>query len=423
MKLNFKEMMKQEKGITLIALVITIIVLLILAGVTIATLTGDNGILTQAQNAKEKATETGVIERVQVEVAGSYGLDGMIDKTALNDNLRKNISGLTYNGKSISENIEGEGRNRIEELPATVTLNGYKICINKNGEIIKIPEGVSNLAVEIAMNPQVYYGKKVTNYKDDGNTYRIFYVDKDNYFKDGEYTIYLKADDSRAYSNSSFTLTSYANYDSANTKVRTMNPDWAKGKTSDADTATRGNSESGWNTNEKAAAYLCSPVNDSNIETTSLPWRGYYNSSAANYVIGGPSVEMYVKSYNQAYNGITDSNVYTLGAIYRTTSVPGYIYTLNGVQSTISNNDYYTGDDSLDYTRYKSMYCGKTDTTGIASKTGYWWLASPSAEYSAGVCSVGGNDAGLYDGSAYGTDRGVSPLVSLKSSFIPQVEE
>lgn len=42
---------KKENGITLIALVITIIVLLILAGVSIAMLTGQNGILTQAQNA------------------------------------------------------------------------------------------------------------------------------------------------------------------------------------------------------------------------------------------------------------------------------------------------------------------------------------------------------------------------------------
>jgi len=41
--------MKKNKGITLIALVLTIIVLLILAGVTIATLTGDNGILSQAK--------------------------------------------------------------------------------------------------------------------------------------------------------------------------------------------------------------------------------------------------------------------------------------------------------------------------------------------------------------------------------------
>ena len=51
-----KNFVKTNKGITLIALVITIIVLLILAGVSIAMLTGQNGILTQAQNAK-KTTE------------------------------------------------------------------------------------------------------------------------------------------------------------------------------------------------------------------------------------------------------------------------------------------------------------------------------------------------------------------------------
>ena len=43
-----------QNGITLIALVITIIVLLILAGVSIAMLTGQNGILTQANNAKNE---------------------------------------------------------------------------------------------------------------------------------------------------------------------------------------------------------------------------------------------------------------------------------------------------------------------------------------------------------------------------------
>ena len=43
--------MRNQKGITLIALVITIIVLLILAGVSIAMLTGQNGILTRATDA------------------------------------------------------------------------------------------------------------------------------------------------------------------------------------------------------------------------------------------------------------------------------------------------------------------------------------------------------------------------------------
>ena len=55
---------KTSKGITLIALVITIIVLLILAGVSIAMLTGKNGIITQAQNAKNK-TEQSTSEEIK----------------------------------------------------------------------------------------------------------------------------------------------------------------------------------------------------------------------------------------------------------------------------------------------------------------------------------------------------------------------
>ena len=54
---------KNMKGITLIALVITIIVLLILAGVSIAMLTGQNGILTQAQNSKRAAEESAENEK------------------------------------------------------------------------------------------------------------------------------------------------------------------------------------------------------------------------------------------------------------------------------------------------------------------------------------------------------------------------
>ena len=47
-------MKNNQKGITLVALVITIIVLLILAGVTIAALSGDNGILTNASKSKQQ---------------------------------------------------------------------------------------------------------------------------------------------------------------------------------------------------------------------------------------------------------------------------------------------------------------------------------------------------------------------------------
>lgn len=62
---NFKYK-KGTDGITLIALVITIIVLLILAGVTTATLTGDNGILTRANDAKEQTKEARIEEEIRL---------------------------------------------------------------------------------------------------------------------------------------------------------------------------------------------------------------------------------------------------------------------------------------------------------------------------------------------------------------------
>ena len=48
-----KKAKEQKDGITLIALVVTIVVLLILAGVSILMLTGENGIITQSSKAKE----------------------------------------------------------------------------------------------------------------------------------------------------------------------------------------------------------------------------------------------------------------------------------------------------------------------------------------------------------------------------------
>ena len=367
---------KEAKGITLIALVITIIVLLILAGVTIATLTGDNGILNQAGKAKDKTTEAESIERVQVEVAGSYGLDGTIDKDQLNKNLG-NIAGL-----KIGESNFG-GENIVKELPVTVTLNGYDIGIDANGGVEKIPE----IIAKIRANPQAYYGKKVTNYNANGKTYRIFYVDKDNDFKDGYNTIYLKADYSGIVSCST-------SYDASKTLIKKMNPLWAtKGNTVEAETTTISNE------NEQAAAWLCDPSK----------WTAYCDTDKANYAIGGPSVEMYVKSYNQTHGDDA------LGCQYQTNNVPGYIYKVN---NTIQNDGWYTNSNTLDYSMtYKSMYCGQK-----GNKTGYWWLASPSAYSSNVVCSVYGDNAYLSGDYYYGSN-GVSPLVSLKSSFIPEVEE
>ena len=60
----------KERGITLIALVITIIILLILAAVTIAALSGDNGILSNAARAKQETEKAEVLEQIRLDIYG-----------------------------------------------------------------------------------------------------------------------------------------------------------------------------------------------------------------------------------------------------------------------------------------------------------------------------------------------------------------
>ena len=69
----------KNKGITLIALVITIIVLLILSGVSIATLTGQNGILSKTTNAKEysiMAEEIEIIKMAYANILTEHKVEG-----------------------------------------------------------------------------------------------------------------------------------------------------------------------------------------------------------------------------------------------------------------------------------------------------------------------------------------------------------
>lgn len=63
-----KKYLKNEKGITLVALVVTIIVLLILAGVTITTLTGENGILAKGSSAKLNTEQASILEQLRLEI-------------------------------------------------------------------------------------------------------------------------------------------------------------------------------------------------------------------------------------------------------------------------------------------------------------------------------------------------------------------
>ena len=72
---------KENTGITLIALIITIIVLLILAGVSIAMLTGNNGILIQTKVAKENTQAAKEQEERDLDRINSY-----INEKTIKDN-------------------------------------------------------------------------------------------------------------------------------------------------------------------------------------------------------------------------------------------------------------------------------------------------------------------------------------------------
>lgn len=82
-------MKHKTSGITLIALIITIIVLLILAGVTINAITGSESAMEKATEAREKDKQGTELEAIKLAVVNSVasGLDGFVDITSLKDGL------------------------------------------------------------------------------------------------------------------------------------------------------------------------------------------------------------------------------------------------------------------------------------------------------------------------------------------------
>ena len=91
-------MNKRNSGITLVALVITIIVLLILAGVSIALVVGDNGVLSRSQEAK--AGSIVAEEKEQVNLAYSSALTKNLGDTVTAENLQAELDESVGNGKT-----------------------------------------------------------------------------------------------------------------------------------------------------------------------------------------------------------------------------------------------------------------------------------------------------------------------------------
>ena len=125
-KSSVKARTEKAKGITLIALVITIIVLLILAGVTIATLTGENGILTRASDASRENEIASVKEQAQLDISNwiAEELENGRDATISDWEEIKNILDTA--------NPDAENRYYVDVTEEGVeTPNGYLVPIEE----------------------------------------------------------------------------------------------------------------------------------------------------------------------------------------------------------------------------------------------------------------------------------------------------
>ena len=173
----------KEKGITLIALVITIIVLLILAGVTIAMVVGDNGILTRAKESKTQ-TEIGD-EKEKISVAFS-GLK--IGKEA--DNDISPVSAVDLEAElTKKDDVEVIG---TDDLTVKYTKSGRSYLVKQDGTITEIKgdgetggEGLT--ADEITVEnygAYVNYNVDIDNDINDNNKeeWRVFYANSDRIF-------------------------------------------------------------------------------------------------------------------------------------------------------------------------------------------------------------------------------------------------
>lgn len=407
---------KENMGITLIALVITIIVLLILAGISIAMLTGENGVLTKATTAKEEQSHGQVKEAISLAYT-EYQMALLTEskeenKKVATTGIFKLANTKTTNSESPSfwdfllekKYINQEGIIQMKNLLETTTGFGngsgnvdvyiikrendnYTLTYySKNSSAILLwsqnqtqsegnddqnppePEVILNASdISASEEKNLIYGSIVTDYtctnSEAVNAWKIFYADSTN--------IYLIAD--------GFINPSYFPSCKGNVSVDKRESDWRinfsslnsstssyKGSSDITDQTMKAlNSDyfsknySSTNLNMKVTAYLLDKS----------AWSSFAGSGA-DYAIGGPSIELLLKSYNEKHSCNYQA---------RAKNNTGYEISkgdgtwANAISGMLDSNDtLYAGESNRD------------KATGM-------WLASPSpASDDYGICVSGG---------------------------------
>ena len=148
---NYLTHTMKNKGVTLIALAVTIVVMLILAGVTISVLNGENGIVKQAQKAKEESKIKELKEKVRIDIAGKRveNINGELRVSVLKEILDKYFDNVPVETQITSETElkakeeYGKYEMKISDIDVgEITYEtSYTIFKDVNGEQVPIPEG------------------------------------------------------------------------------------------------------------------------------------------------------------------------------------------------------------------------------------------------------------------------------------------
>ena len=417
-----------EAGITIITLAITILIIIILASITINAVLGDNGLLKQAQDAKDLAEsttlETGekmnkvLQEYMNVMAEDGGGIEepeedttpptviiteGEITENSIEINVTADDpeSGLAsedayvYYLNGLMQTRSSSSRYTFSGLtastPYTIKVEVYNGAGIKGEDSITISTsakpGLS--AEEISQNPTTYYGAEVIGYtcESDGvSKWRIFYADESN--------IYLIADDyiaaedapkgqggTSVIANTTYRISlnnmgedyTGANWINQNSKAKK----WLTQYLSKYSTSTI--------YNIKFTAYLM----DTNI------WNKYVGKNAE-YAIGGPTIELFCASYKDTHS--------TKYIEYSVTNSDGYSIKWN------TDSSYSTDINGLEQNLFNEIYLKSEQTRADAM-----WIASPSSYDNTLLLNVYYNGILDANGNYYDWKAGLRPIVCLKT--------
>ena len=397
-----KKTSRREKGITLIALIVTIIVLLILAGVTINLAVNNQGIFNKAKTATRAYKNASENEQTGLDEADKEIAKYMPKEGTEGGSGSESGGGTSGSGSITYTDSDGKTQTLKKDTQAGTeigttanidgqTLNWYLFDVSDDGKtayLVSTPTyWVPDTTKEVS---GAWVPKLVSSSNSNTGAIRQAIQKKTS---GTSYDSYTYNSNSVTYTPSANTLSYYKN----------VNSQWS---------AQRGSTAfASLNENEQAACYLADADIFAGIKDQVNKAEGNLKGKIQT-LVGGASAEQWANAYNNQ-KIVKDDSTKKITCEYRATSVPGYIYKVNDKQSTVSNDDYYTGTNTI----FGNDIYGAANKNGDSSNPFYswWWLASPSANGSNNVCSVYGygSDLGKDGSRSYGLGFSLFASVSL----------